>query len=129
MTEPPEHFEPEDDEGGLTSLLGRAGAAAMRPMHRVARSGREALNDEAERAIDGVMAGPLPEAIGRAIVEHRVIERAVAEAMNAKPAEGPEVGQQQIGEIARQAIESPATTELVDSVVHSPAFKKALKDI
>ena len=80
MTEPPEHFEPEDDEGGLTSLLGRAGAAAMRPMHRVARSGREALNDEASRAIDGVMAGPLPEAIGRAIVEQRVIERVVADA-------------------------------------------------
>jgi len=141
MTEPPEHIEPEDDEGGLTSLLGRAGAAAMRPMHRVARSGREALNDEAGRAIDGVMAGPLPEAIGRAIVEQRVIERVVAEAAHAKAAEGPALDQAEIAAIVRRAlsspaveqaltsvVESPATTEFVDRLVHSPAFKKALKD-
>jgi uncharacterized RDD family membrane protein YckC len=135
MTEPTEHggYPSDDaeaeDEGGLSSFLGRAGAAAMRPVHRVARSGREALNDEAERAIDGVMAGPLPETIGRAIVEHRVIERAVTEAMNAKAVEGPALGQEEIGDIARRALESPATTELVDTLVHSPAFKKALKDI
>ena len=86
-TPPGEHEE--DDPGLLGGLLDKAGAAterfALRPARAVARQGRDALTDEAERAIDGVMAGPLPEAVGRSVVENRVIERVVSEASPRRP--------------------------------------------
>jgi hypothetical protein len=44
---------------------------------------RGVLTDETERAIDAALAGPLPEMVGRAIVEQRVIERVVAEMLEA----------------------------------------------
>jgi uncharacterized RDD family membrane protein YckC len=136
--------EPEDESGGLGGLLGKAGAAterfAMRPVRAVARQGKDALNDEAERAIDGVMAGPLPEAVGRSIVEHRVVERVVSEALAAKASEGPALDEDQLADLAHRvmtnpalqrtltnAIESEQTKELVDTLVHSEAFRNALK--
>ena len=88
MTEPKDPTsEGVDEDSGLTGMLGRAGAAAMRPVRKVADAGKDVLNDEAERAIDGVMAGPLPEAVGRSVVEHRVVERVVASALETKRAE------------------------------------------
>ena len=36
---------------------------------------RSILTQEAERAIDGALAGPLPEAVVRSLVEHQVVER------------------------------------------------------
>ncbi len=137
--------EAEDDSGRLGGILGKAGAVtgrfALRPARAVARQGRDALTDEAERAIDGVMAGPLPEAVGRSIVEHRVVERVVAEALEAKAAEdGPPFDEAQLDELAKRlfpplqraltsALESPQTKELVDSVVQSEAFRGALKNV
>ena len=51
------------------------------------------------------MAGPLPEAVGRSIVEHRVIERVVAEALEAQAAEpGPPLDEAQLDELARGAV-------------------------
>jgi uncharacterized RDD family membrane protein YckC len=137
----------EDDPGLLGGLLDKAGAAterfALRPARAVARQGRDALTDEAERAIDGVMAGPLPEAVGRSVVEHRVIERVVSEAVAAKAAEpGPPLDEEQLGELARKVLESPAlqrmitntlesaqTKELADRLVQSEAFRGALKSV
>ena len=98
--------EAEDDPGLLGGILGKAGAAtgrfALRPARAVARQGRDALTEEAERAIDGVMAGPLPEAVGRSIVENRVIERVVAEALEAEAAgPGPSLDEAQLDELAK----------------------------
>jgi hypothetical protein len=61
---------------GLTARLSRM---ALGPARAAARSGREALTGEAERAIDGVLGGPMPETVARAIVEHHVVERRLAE--------------------------------------------------
>src|SRR5262249_27882660 len=123
----------DEDDSGLTGMLGRAGAAAMRPMRAVAHAGKDALNDEAEKATDGVMAGPLPEAVGRSLVENRVIERVVGSALETKSAgagAGPPVDMTQIEEAVRRALENPAlermlketissrlTTELADQIV------------
>ncbi len=137
--------EHEDDPGRLGGILGKAGAVtgrfALRPARAVARQGRDALTDEAERAIDGVMAGPLPEAVGRSIVENRVVERVVAEALEAQAGEpGPSFDEGQLDELAKKlfppleraltkALESPQTKELADRVVQSEAFRGALKNV
>jgi uncharacterized RDD family membrane protein YckC len=136
----------DEDDGGLTGMLGRAGHAALRPVRRVAHAGRDALTDEAERAIDGVMAGPLPEAVGRSVVENRVIERAVGSALEARKAQGA-AGTQSIDlapleDFVRRTLNDPAvermlketissrlTTELADEIAQSPAFKRTLKSV
>ncbi len=104
--------------------IGRAGAAtgrfALRPLHAVAYAGRDALTDEAERAIDGVMAGPLPEAVGRSLVKHRVLERFAAAAL-AEDADA------RVEEFVRRTVQSKVTNELVEEIVQSAAFKNALK--
>jgi uncharacterized RDD family membrane protein YckC len=144
MTEPKQ---PNRDDEGLTARIGRAGAAtgrlAFRPVRAVANAGRDALADEAERAIDGVMAGPLPEAIGRALVEHRVIERVVSQAAETKAAQAEEdatpIDLEPVEQAFRQVLDSPAvermltdavdsrlTAELADRITRSPAFKRML---
>jgi uncharacterized RDD family membrane protein YckC len=129
--EPP----PRSDGGGFGVRIGRAGAAtgrfALRPLHAVAYAGRDALTDEAERAIDGVMAGPLPEAVGRSLVRHHVFQRLAAAALAAE-AEGtgtpaPPVELDRVEELVRRTIHSTLTTELVEEIVQSAGFKGALK--
>jgi uncharacterized RDD family membrane protein YckC len=145
--EPVQPTEEDDEAGRLGGILGKAGAVtsrfALRPARAVARQGRDALTEEAERAIDGVMAGPLPEAVGRSIVEHRVVERVVAEALQTSSAEpAPSLDEEQLGDLVKSvlanpaleraltsALESPQTTQLVDRFVQSEAFRGALKNV
>ena len=88
MPDPKQPTSGDRDDGGLTARIGRAtGRLALRPVRAVAQVGRGALTDEAERALDGVMAGPLPEAVGRSLVEHRVVERFATEVLEARAAE------------------------------------------
>jgi uncharacterized RDD family membrane protein YckC len=133
-----------EDDGGLAARLGRATSRfALRPARAVARQGRDALTDEAERAIEGLMAGPLPEAVGRALVEHRVVARVVAEGLDARAAEPePALEGEPLDELAERILRNPAlerlltnlvdsrlTQELADRVVQSPAFKGALRTV
>jgi uncharacterized RDD family membrane protein YckC len=74
---------------------------------------RGVLEGEAEKAIDGLLAGPLPEAVGRSFVEHHVLERVAAGMLQAESRDGT----------------APATEELVATVVQSAAFKRALQDV
>ena len=135
------------DDRGLTARIGRAtGRLALRPVRAVAEVGRGALTDEAERALDGVMAGPLPEAVGRSLVEHRVVERLATEMLEARAAEAassaPAVDPDQVEQLVREALENPAlermlveainsrlTTELANEITQSPAFKQALENV
>ena len=43
---------------------------------------------EAEQVVDGVLAGALPEAVARSLIEHRVVERVVVEALASAELEG-----------------------------------------
>ena len=52
---------------------------ALGPVRAAARSGRGIFEEEAERVIDALLAGPLPEAVGRSLVEHQVVERVVSQ--------------------------------------------------
>jgi uncharacterized RDD family membrane protein YckC len=129
-----EHQEPE----GITARLGRM---ALGPARAAARSGRSALSTEAERAIDAVLAGPLPETVAQSLVEHHVIERVLAEwleAMAAAPGgSSPErlrleqaleraLASPELERRLSDAISSRLTETLADRVVQSEAFRKAL---
>ena len=129
-----EHHEPE----GITARLGRM---ALGPARAAARSGRSALSTEAERAIDAVLAGPLPETVAQSLVEHHVIERVLAEwleAMAAAPSgRSPErlrleqaleraLASPELERRLSDAISSQLTETLADRVVQSEAFRKAL---
>src|SRR5262249_27116748 len=60
----------------------RLGRAALRPARAAARSGRSALTDEAERAVDAFIAGPVAEAAVRSAIRHRLVERLVTTAVD-----------------------------------------------
>ena len=61
-------------------------------MRAAARSSRGVFEEEAERAIDALLAGPLPEAVGRSLVEHQVLERVAAGMVQADARDGAAAG-------------------------------------
>ena len=94
---------------------------------------RGVLADEAERAIDAALAGPLPEIVGRAIVERRVAERVVTAMLDAS------ARQEGAGDAVEQILRSPALERWLasedaarvaalatDRVVQSEAFRRAV---
>ena len=113
---------------------------ALGPVRAAARSGRGMITSEAERAIDAAFAGPLPEAIGRSLIEHHVVERvaegmvetAVEEGIDAdrlkhlvdRVRQSPELQDWIAGDEGRQL-----TSTLTRQLVESAAFKQALKDV
>ena len=62
-------------------LLAREGAAVrMRTRSRLEGLVEDVLSaPEVERAVDRMLAGPLPDAVVRSLVDHRVVERFAAE--------------------------------------------------
>jgi uncharacterized RDD family membrane protein YckC len=94
------------------------------------------LADEAERAIDAALAGPLPEIVGRSIVERRVAERVMAAMLEAS------ARQDGAGDVVEQLLRSPALERWLasedaarvvalatDSIVQSEAFRRSLADL
>jgi uncharacterized RDD family membrane protein YckC len=122
---------PEEPDG----LAARLSRMALRPVREAARSGREALSGEAERAVDGVLAGPMPEHVARSLVEHHVVERVLVEWLEATSVEGrprsPE--QERLEQLLEQrlanAVGSRLTERLVAQVAQSQAFQHALSDV
>ena len=100
---------------------------AFGPARAVARSGREALTEELERAVDGMLAGPLPEAVARSIVQHRVLERVVAAAELDK-AIARALSSPAVQRAAVDAVDSPLTEELAMRIAQSAAFRHALRE-
>lgn len=135
----PNDSEIRDDRGGdhLAFKLGRAGGRfALRPVRAAANAGKDALADEAARAIDGLMAGPLPEAVGRSVVAHRVIERLVAsaletraEAAGATAAPRLDPDNPEIAQMVADAIHSRLAVEVADELTRSAAFKQVLTNV
>jgi uncharacterized RDD family membrane protein YckC len=97
---------------------------------------RGVLADEAERAIDAALAGPLPEIVGRSIVERRVAERVMAAMLDAS------ARQDGAGDVVEQLLRSPALERWLasedaarvvalatDNIVQSEAFRRALANL
>jgi uncharacterized RDD family membrane protein YckC len=115
----------------------RLGRLVLLPVHVAARSGRGMFGDEAERVIDGVLDGPLPEAVARSLVEHQIIERVAAEMMETASAEGR--SGDQLEALIDRVLRSPALERwaaggdaarlvepLADRVLRSAAFKETM---
>jgi uncharacterized RDD family membrane protein YckC len=101
--------------------------AALRPAQAVARSGRTALTEEVERAIDAMLAGPLPETVARSIVQHRVLER-VAGAAELEQALARALNSPSVQRAAADAVDSPLVEALVLRLAHSEAFRQVLRE-
>jgi uncharacterized RDD family membrane protein YckC len=97
---------------------------------------RGVLGNEAERAIDAAFAGPLPEIVGRSLVERRVLERVVAAMLDAS------ARQDGAGDAVEQVLRSPALERWLksedagrvaalatDRIVQSDAFRQAVAGV
>jgi len=109
---------------------------AVRPLRAAARSGRGILSDEAERAVDGVLAGPLPESVARSLAAHNVIERFATELLDTG------ASSEQLEAVLEQVLRSSALEKwvtsgeagrlmdpLVDRVLRSAALKETMFSI
>src|SRR5712691_7368098 len=112
------HGDEDPDPDGLAVRIGRL---ALGPARAAARSGRSAIAGEAERAVDGAFAGPLPEAVVRALVDHRVLERMLAEALEATAAAKPATAAER--EQVQQLVD-----QLVERVLASPTLERIVVD-
>jgi uncharacterized RDD family membrane protein YckC len=118
-----------DEPDGIAARLGRM---ALGPARAAARSGREALTGEAERAVEGMLSGPLPEAVARQLVEHHVVERALAESLETMTAhrDEPNPERERLARAVEQALAGPAfeqrATDIAERVVQTEGFKRAL---
>jgi uncharacterized RDD family membrane protein YckC len=120
-----------------------AGVDARRRLELVA--GEVLAAPEAERTLDGVLAGPLPEAVARSLVEHRVVERVVDEVLESADLEAAIVAaleREQTGQLVHEvlasealerlvveAVDSRLTLEVSDRVVRSDAFRNVLAQV
>jgi uncharacterized RDD family membrane protein YckC len=138
------------DAAGLSATVGRVGSAtgrlALRPLRAVAHAGRDAIVDEVDRAIDAVTAGPLPEALGRSLVEHRVVERLLASALQTEregtgaTTRGLDLDQlesllrrtrdnPELKRLLVETVHSELVTDLSHEIATSPAFKQLLANV
>ncbi len=132
---------------GRTERLAETGRNAEVDARRRLESAAEGVLSapEAEHVVDGVLAGALPEAVARSLIEHRVVERLVAEVLtsveldrelvSAREAERTErlvsqaLANPALERVVAEALESRLTLDLTDQVVRSPAFKRALTEV
>ncbi len=107
--------EREHDSGHADSLLASGVRLVMRPARALA--GSVGVGPAAEQTVDEILAGPLPEIVGRSVGEHRVIERIVTEAAKTDD----------FAASISAALESERTTQIIDDVLASPALEGALR--
>ena len=115
-------------DGPLGLVAGAARGAASIPARAAANVARDRLEDVADamlaspgtlRAVDRVLAGPLPEEIVRSAVRNRVLERMLSE-MAASGA---------LDELVSGALESRQTQALVDRIVGSEEMQRVMRDV
>ena len=81
-----------------------------------------------ERAIDGILASSLPEAVARSLVEHRVVDRVAAEVLRETDVEAELstlLESERFEQVLRQVLTSPA----LERSLHSPEFQHVLGQI
>ncbi len=96
----------------------RAGSAMRSGVERMSATAGGVFETEAERAVDAVLAGPLPEAVARSMVARHVGERVVNEVLGSADLEG----------IVAAATEDERTERIVQQVLASPATERMLSD-
>jgi uncharacterized RDD family membrane protein YckC len=119
----------------------------FRPVRAVARSGGTVVARELEditvdavaapavqRAVDRILAGPLPETVARSLVENRVAERVVTEALRNEDGRIEALVEALVASPAfermvHDALESKVTADLTDQLLRSPTFEHALEEV
>jgi uncharacterized RDD family membrane protein YckC len=81
-----------------------------------------------ERALDALLAGPLPEAFGRSLAEHNVLERVAVGLLDAprRPGNGTRPGADPLEELAQRLVESAAFKQALTEVLAGPEVRAAL---
>ena len=103
----------------LASRAPVVGPSVRRVLDAVEIDGRRTREETIERSVDNLLAGPLTEAVARKLVEHRVVERAVAEIA----ATG------DLAAIVAAALDSPEALELTDHILASPEMQRAVEHL
>jgi uncharacterized RDD family membrane protein YckC len=117
--------DPPEERSAVSDAIGGAAAYSARVAARVWRGPLEAAaaellsTPEVRRAADRTLSSPLPEELGRLLVQHRVVERVVQELLESGELE----------RILETTLESPRSQELVDRVLASPAMSQALERV
>ncbi len=126
---------------GVAAAARSAGAGAR---GRIESATVEVLTaPESARAVDLVLASPLPENVARSLAEHRVVERVVAELLarvDLEAAVAAALESDRTAQLAEQTLASPAlhrllteavesqlTAELAEKLVSSPEFDHMLE--
>jgi uncharacterized RDD family membrane protein YckC len=120
-------------------------ASGVRLVMRPARALAGSVAPAAEQTVDEILAGPLPEILGRSIGEHRVIERIVAEAAETDDFAKSIIAaleSERTAQVLREVLASPAAErllaevlesglrpELADRMLQSPGFQRALRGV
>jgi uncharacterized RDD family membrane protein YckC len=122
----------------------RARGAVRSGVESVTASAGGALEAEAGRVVDAVLAGPLPEAVARSLVDRRVVERIVADTLARGDLErivGSASTDERTERLVKQVLESPATErilgdaldsrltlELTNRLLRSPELQRVIED-
>jgi uncharacterized RDD family membrane protein YckC len=134
------------ESGGVGGVVGAVGRAALKPGRvLVGSKGLDvprrletlavdaAATPTAARTVDGLLAGPLPEVIGRALSDHRVIERIVDEMIARTDLEQAIVEgfesermEQLRVDLTDRVLASPELEEILARVLASPQVRGAL---
>ena len=133
----------EHESGHADSLLASGVRFVMRPARALA--GSVGVEQAAEQTVDEILAGPLPEIIGRSIGEHRVIERVVSEAAKSDDfarsivaaLENERTSQvlqevlasDAVEKLLAGALESGVRRDLTDRLLRSPEFERVLRGV
>ncbi|HEY2790445.1 MAG TPA: RDD family protein [Gaiellales bacterium] len=96
----------------------RAGGVMRSGVERMSATAGGVFETEAERAVDAVLAGPLPEAVARSLVARHVGERVANEVLGSADLEG----------IVAAATEDKRTERIMQQVLASPATERMLSD-
>ena len=98
---------------------------------RLAQGAGDALEPVAEKSLDRMLAGPLPEAVARSVVRHHVLERVVGEIVASpefRAAFAAALEDERTDELVSQVAKSALTDRLIREVASSPAVRGALLD-
>jgi uncharacterized RDD family membrane protein YckC len=80
----------------------------------------------AERAVDALLAGPLPESIGRSLAEHHVMERVATGMLDGTDGHRAENSDEAIEALTQRLVQSPAFKQALTDVLSSPEVRAAL---
>jgi uncharacterized RDD family membrane protein YckC len=129
---------------GTDSVASAARSAGAGARNRVETATVEVLAaPEAAHAVDLVLASPLPEAVGRSLAEHHVVERVVGEVLASADLERAIVSTLEdertsrlvehvlaspaLARLLTEALESKLTADLAERMVRSPEFDRLLE--